>query len=276
MDHSDLSLDSPHGPEGFPGSTGGGSNGEMIRLDNVYKTLGGKPILRGATLAIFPGETRVIIGRSGEGKSVLIKHICGLFRPDAGEVYVDGAEISRLNEHELTPIRRKIGLLFQNAALFDSLNVLHNVGFTLYEERKLPESEIRGRVLETLKMVRLGDILDKMPSELSGGMRKRVGLARAIIQNPKILLYDEPTTGLDPVTSDAINDLIIQLAEDLRVTSVVITHDMVSAFKVATQISMLFEGRFHFTGTPEETRKTGDEIIQQFIQGRSEGPLTNM
>ncbi len=276
MDHSDLSLDSPPRREGDPGPAGAQANGEMIRLDNVYKTLGGKAILRGATLSISPGETRVIIGRSGEGKSVLIKHICGLFRPDTGEVYVDGADISRLNERELTPIRRKIGLLFQNAALFDSLNVLHNVGFTLFEERRLGESEIREKVLETLKMVRLGDILDKMPSELSGGMRKRVGLARAIIQNPKILLYDEPTTGLDPVTSDAINDLIIQLAEELRVTSVVITHDMVSAFKVATQISMLYEGRFHFTGTPGETRETGDAIIQQFIQGRSEGPLTNM
>ncbi len=276
MDHSDLSLDSPPRREGDPGPAGAQANGEMIRLDNVYKTLGGKAILRGATLSISPGETRVIIGRSGEGKSVLIKHICGLFRPDTGEVYVDGADISRLNERELTPIRRKIGLLFQNAALFDSLNVLHNVGFTLFEERRLGESEIREQVLETLRRVRLGDILDKMPSELSGGMRKRVGLARAIIQNPKILLYDEPTTGLDPVTSDAINDLIIQLAEELRVTSVVITHDMVSAFKVATQISMLYEGRFHFTGTPGETRETGDAIIQQFIQGRSEGPLTNM
>ncbi len=272
MDHPNLSLKPSYGspPPSAP------LNGEMILLSNVYKTLGGKPILRGATLSIYPGETRVIIGRSGEGKSVLIKHICGLFQPDAGEVYVDGVEISRLGERALTPIRRKIGLLFQNAALFDSLNVLHNVGFTLYEERKLTEREIREKVLETLKMVRLGDILEKMPSELSGGMRKRVGLARAIIQNPKILLYDEPTTGLDPVTSDAINDLIIKLAEELQVTSVVITHDMVSAFKVASQISMLYEGRFHFTGTPEEIRDTDDEIIQQFIQGRSEGPLTNL
>lgn len=246
----------------------------MIELKNVHKHLGGKDILRGANLDIQPGETRVILGRSGEGKSVLIKHICGLMKPDQGRVIVDGQDITDLGERELTPIRKnKIGLLFQNAALFDSLNVLQNVGFTLFEDG-VPLDEIRERVQKTLRMVRLGDVMDKMPSELSGGMRKRVGLARSIIQNPKILLYDEPTTGLDPVTSDAINDLIISLADELKVTSVVITHDMVSAFKIATQFAMLFEGTFLFSGSPDELRNSENEILQQFIHGKSEGPLT--
>ncbi len=247
----------------------------MVQLKSVYKRLGGKPILKGANFDIEPGETRVVIGRSGEGKSVLIKHICRLMQPDSGEVYVDGEEISTKPETGLHEFRNKIGLLFQYAALFDSLDVLHNVGFTLFEQKQ-PENEIRERVMETLKMVRLGDILDKMPSELSGGMKKRVGLARSIIQNPKILLYDEPTTGLDPVTSDAINDLINQLAETLNLTSVVITHDMVSAFKIASKISMLFQGEIIYTGTAEETQNTDHPIISQFINGRSDGPLSNL
>lgn len=252
------------------------AQGDMIRLVNLSKKLGGKQILRGADLSIDPGETQVIIGRSGEGKSVCIKHVCGLLKPDSGQVYVDGEEISQYGEKELFPVRKKIGLLFQNAALFDSLNVLENVGFALIEEGKLPMDEIKDRVLETLRRVRLGDVLYKMPSELSGGMRKRVGLARAIIREPKILLYDEPTTGLDPVTTDAINDLILQLQEELGVTSVVITHDMATVFKVANKISMLFQGEFIFSGTPEEVRNTDNAIIRQFIEGRSEGPLSNM
>jgi len=248
----------------------------MVRFVDVHKQLGEKQILAGTSLAIAPGETRVIIGRSGEGKSVLIKHICGLLRPDRGAIYVDGENISQLSEGSLYPLRRKVGMLFQYAALFDSLDVLHNVGFALYEEGQLPENEIRDRVMETLRMVRLGDILETMPSELSGGMKKRVGLARAIIQNPKILLYDEPTTGLDPVTACAINELINHLAKELKVTSVVITHDMVSAFSIASQISMLFEGNIIYTGTTEAIRATDNAIIQQFIQGKSEGPLSNL
>lgn len=248
----------------------------MVRLENIYKRLGGKQILAGAYLDIQPGETRVVMGRSGEGKSVLLKHICGLMQPDQGLIYVEGEEISRYNEKQLFDVRRKIGVLFQNAALFDSLNVLQNVGFPLYEEGGYKENEIRDRVVEVLRLVRLGDILDKMPSELSGGMRKRVGLARAIIRKPKIILYDEPTTGLDPVTSDAINDLINSLAHKLNVTSIVITHDMASAFKVATKMAMLFEGKIIFDGTPDEIRASDDELLQQFIQGKSEGPLANM
>jgi len=275
MVHSPVSITEP-APETIPVSSSASPDGLMIQLENLHKTLGGKKILRGATLAITAGETRVIIGRSGEGKSVLIKHICGLLKPDRGSVVVDGEEISGFTETQLVSVRKKIGVLFQNSALFDSMNVLHNVGFALYEKGGLTEKEIRDLVLHVLRMVRLGDILAKMPSELSGGMKKRVGLARAIIQEPKIILYDEPTTGLDPVTSDAINELIQQLAEELRVTSVVITHDMVSAFKIATQFSMLFEGRILYTGTPEEIRATDNEIIQQFIQGKAEGPLSNL
>ncbi len=251
------------------------SNQEMIRMKDLYKVLGGKHILRGANLSIAQGETRVVMGRSGEGKSVLCKHICGLMQPDRGEVYVEGEEISRFNDKQLFPIRKKIGVLFQNAALFDSLNVMQNVGFPLYEA-KCSEEEIKERVQEVLRMVRLGDVLEKMPSELSGGMRKRVGLARAIIQNPKIILYDEPTTGLDPVTSDAINELINHLSRELKVTSVVITHDMVSAFKIGTKMAMLHEGKILFDGTPEEIRETDNELIQQFIQGKSEGPLAEI
>lgn len=252
------------------------SNGYMIRMENVHKRLGGKPILQGSDLLVEPGETRSIIGRSGEGKSVLIKHICGLMKADQGRVVVDGEDITHYKEKDLFRIRKKVGLIFQYAALFDSLNVLKNVGFSLYEERRLKESEIRDIVIHTLRLVKLGDILDKMPSELSGGMRKRVGLARAIVQKPKILLYDEPTSGLDPVTADAINDLIVSLAKELKATSVVITHDMASAFKISSHISMLLNGKVIFTGSPEETKATGNEIVQQFIHGRSEGPLSNM
>lgn len=263
MDHSVSGVNAPS------------TNGSLIRLDKVFKNLGGKQILKGVSLDIHEGETRVIIGRSGEGKSVLIKHICRLMQPDQGEVWVDGDEISKTPERELTGLRRKVGLLFQYAALFDSLDVLHNVGFTLYEQN-VDEDEIIERVRKTLKQVQLGDILYKMPSELSGGMKKRVGLARSIIQNPKILLYDEPTTGLDPVTSEAINDLIIHLAESLNLTSLVITHDMKSAFKIASKISMVFEGEIIYTGTPDEITDCDNAIIRQFINGETEGPLSNL
>jgi phospholipid/cholesterol/gamma-HCH transport system ATP-binding protein len=275
MDHSPVSLEIPQSREisTVPNPL---ANGDMIHLENVYKKLGGKQILTGADMFIAPGETRSVIGRSGEGKSVLIKHICGLMKADEGLVIVDGEDITHYGEQELLLVRKKVGLIFQYAALFDSLNVLKNVGFSLYEERKLKESEIREIVINTLRLVKLGDILDKMPSELSGGMRKRVGLARAVVQKPKVLLYDEPTSGLDPVTSDAINDLIISLAEELHATSVVITHDMSSAFKISTKISMLLKGKVIFTGTPEEMRGTDNAIVQQFIQGNSNGPLDNM
>ncbi len=257
-------------------SSANGSNGDMIRMSGIHKRLGGKQILRGADMFVAPGETRSVIGRSGEGKSVLIKHICGLMKADQGTILVDGEDISDYDEKEMLPIRKKVGLIFQYAALFDSLNVLQNVGFSLFEERELSEKEIREIVIENLRMVQLGDILDKMPSELSGGMRKRVGLARAIINKPKILLYDEPTSGLDPVTSDAINQLMMKLAKELNATSVVITHDMNSAFMISDKISMLLNGEVIYTGSPTEIRNTDNEIVQQFILGKSEGPLNNI
>ncbi|MFH1743360.1 MAG: ABC transporter ATP-binding protein [bacterium] len=254
----------------------GDPDNTMIRVSGLRKELAGRWVLNGVDMSIPQGETHVIIGRSGEGKSVLLKHFCGLFQPDEGKVWIDGQEISRLSEKELYPVRAKIGLLFQGSALFDSLTVKENVGFSLYEHDRIPESEIRKRVLENLEMVRLGNILDKMPSELSGGMRKRVGLARAITKRPKIILYDEPTTGLDPVTADAINDLIIHLSEQLKVSSVVVTHDLASAFKVGDRFSMLFEGKIIYTGTPAEVRDTPNPYIRQFIEGRADGPLTDL
>jgi len=253
---------------------GNETNDTMIRLSGVRKRLAGKWVLNGIDLVIPRGETHVIIGRSGEGKSVLLKHLPGLFQPEEGKIWIDGQEISRLSEKDLYPVRAKVGMLFQGAALFDSLNVKENVGFALYEHDNLTEEEIERRVLENLRMVKLGNILDKMPSELSGGMRKRVGLARAITQNPLIILYDEPTTGLDPVTSDAINDLIIQMAEQLQVTSVVVTHDLASAFKVGDRFSMLHEGRIIYTGSPDDVRTTENAYIRQFIEGKAEGPLS--
>ncbi len=252
----------------------GETNDAMIRVSGVEKRLADKWVLKGVDLSIPAGETHVIIGRSGEGKSVLLKHLCGLFQPDSGKIWIDGEEIASLSEKELYRVRAKIGMLFQGAALFDSLNVKENVGFALYEHQKLSEEEIESRVLRNLQMVKLGNVMDKMPSELSGGMRKRVGLARAITQDPLIILYDEPTTGLDPVTSDAINDLIIQMAEQLKVTSVVVTHDLASAFKIGSRFSMLHGGKVIYTGTPDEVRKTDNTYIRQFIEGKAAGPLT--
>ena len=273
MDHSAISLTHPEASSQAAASQ---ADQRMIRLVDLCKRLGRKQVLDGAHLDITKGETHVVLGRSGEGKSVLLKHIIGLMQPDRGEVWIDGENVTGKSDRDLYPVRKKIGMLFQNAALFDSMTVLHNVGFSLYEEKVESEEEIRKRVQETLEMVRLGDVLEKMPSELSGGMRKRVGLARAIILRPKIILYDEPTTGLDPVTSDAINELIISLSKQLQATSVVITHDMTSAFKIADRFSFLFKGEFIFTGSKDDILNTDDPIIQQFIQGKSEGPLSEV
>ncbi len=245
-----------------------------VEVRGLKKRLGVVDVLQHVNMKIEPGEARVILGRSGEGKSVLLKHLCGLFRADAGEVYIQGVEITRLPERELYKACAKVGMLFQGAALFDSLTVEENVGFTLFEHSTKKRREIREIVAHNLEMVRLKDVMHKMPSELSGGMRKRVGLARVITQEPDIILYDEPTTGLDPVTGDAINDLIVQLAEELNVTSVIVTHDMASAFKIADKISMLLTGKIIFTGTVEETKDTDNAYVHQFVNGLAHGPLT--
>jgi len=240
----------------------------MIRLVDVHKAFGPKEVLRGFTLDVNEGETMVIIGYSGSGKSVAIKHIVGLLEPDAGTAWVDGLEVPKLSRPELYALRANIGYVFQFAALFDSLSIGENVAMGLRKEGKLAEREIQERVSEALGLVDLPDVETKMPSELSGGMRKRVGIARAIARRPKYILYDEPTTGLDPVTSAVIDRLMVRMREKLGVTSIVITHDMRSAYTVGSRIAMLFEGTCRQVGTVEEIQKTRDPIVRQFIDGK--------
>lgn len=239
----------------------------MIEIIDLHKSFNGHPVLRGVNLQIHKGEAHVIIGRSGCGKSVLLKHIIGLLRPDKGDVVVDGLTLSRLKRREMYRVRRKIGMLFQNSALFDSMTVEENIALGVREHRMFPEAEIRDRVAELLKMVGLPGIQHMYPAELSGGMRKRVALARALMMQPEYVLYDEPTTGLDPIMADSINELMIRINEAMGVTSVVVTHDMASAYKVGDKMSMLEEGKVIFTGTPEEIQASDNPIIQQFIRG---------
>ncbi|UCD35092.1 MAG: ABC transporter ATP-binding protein [Nitrospiraceae bacterium] len=245
----------------------------MIELRDVHKSFGENHILRGVTLRVERGESIVVIGGSGSGKSVLLKHIIGLLEPDRGSVLIDSADLSRMDEDGLHEVRKKFGMLFQSAALFDSMKVWENVGFSLKRHTRMNDSEIRDVAVRKLGMVGLVGIEDVMPSQLSGGMRKRVGLARAIAMEPEILLYDEPTTGLDPIMADAINDLIIKMRETLHVTSVTITHDMKSAYKIADTIAMLYNGVIIARGTPAEIRNTSDPVVSQFIEGRAEGPI---
>jgi phospholipid/cholesterol/gamma-HCH transport system ATP-binding protein len=244
-----------------------------IKLSDVHKAFGQKQVLRGVNLDIYTNETIVIIGQSGSGKSVLLKHIIGIMKPDRGHIYVDGQDITRLSEEELMKLSRKFGMLFQGAALFDSLTVAENVAFGLRRHTNLSEEEIQQVVKASLERVGLRGVENLLPYELSGGMKKRVGLARAIAYNPEIILYDEPTTGLDPIRADAINELILQLKKDLCVTSVVITHDMNSTYKIADRIAMLYEGRIIEVGTPEEIRHSPNPVVQQFINGRATGPI---
>lgn len=241
----------------------------MIKIEGLWKSFDGNGVLRGLDLEIRDGETIVIIGQSGGGKSVLLKHLCGLLKPEKGRVLVDGADIVPLGEVALTPIRKQFGFLFQGAALFDSMTLYDNVAFPLREERRA-ESEVHQRVEEALKIVDLLQAQDKKPAELSGGMRKRAGLARAVVANPKYVLYDEPTTGLDPIRADSINELILRLHDQLHVTGVAVTHDMVSAYKIADRIAMLHEGCIHMVGTPKEIQATQDPIVRQFITGISD------
>lgn len=246
----------------------------MIEIVNLSKSFNGKPVLKKLNLTIQGGETLVIIGRSGCGKSVLLKHIIGLMRPESGQVLIDGEDVTKARGRELERIRLKFGMLFQGAGLFDSLSVGENVGFSLWEHTTLEDASIEARVREALEMVGLTGIEEMKPSELSGGMRKRVGLARAIIRNPQIILYDEPTTGVDPIMGDAINDLILELHDKLKITSVAVTHDMISAYKIATRIAMLYEGKIIEIGTPEEIRNTKNPVVRQFITGAATGPIT--
>ena len=246
----------------------------MIEITNLHKHFGSLQVLRGVNLTVNQGESMTVIGGSGSGKSVLIKHIIGLLFPDKGQVKVSGQVLNDLDEHRLNELRKKFGMLFQGAALFDSLAVWENVGFGLKQHTKLSDREIRAIATEKLALVGLKEVEDKMPVDLSGGMRKRVGLARAIAMDAEIILYDEPTTGLDPITADAINDLIVDLRKKLGVTSVAITHDMHSAYKISDRIAMLYKGEIQEIGTPDEIRNTTNPIVKQFITGSAVGPIT--
>jgi phospholipid/cholesterol/gamma-HCH transport system ATP-binding protein len=242
----------------------------MIEVRNLEKSFGGQKVLDGVSFRIEKGESVVIIGRSGGGKSVLLKHLIALLKPDAGEVRIEGEDIVPLDERQLLRVRHKFGMLFQGAALFDSMTVAENIAFALRRERSLPEEQIAERVATVLEMVDLPGTEDKNPSELSGGMRKRVGLARAIVYQPEIVLYDEPTTGLDPIVSDSIDKLILRVRDRLHVTSVVVTHDMRSAGRLGQKILMLHDKRIYVTGTANEIFTSQDPVVRQFVEGVSE------
>jgi len=239
----------------------------MIQFADLHKAFDGKPVLAGVTLDVQDGETMVIIGYSGTGKSVALKHVVGLLQPDAGDVIVDGRPVSTLDRAELYGLRREIGFVFQFAALFDSMTVADNVALGL-RRRGLSDDEIAERVRDALALVDLTGTEDRMPAELSGGMRKRVGIARAIALRPRYLLYDEPTTGLDPVTSAVMDQLMVRTREHLGVTGIVVTHDMRSAYAVGDRIAMLYEGRIRQVGPVAEIQQTGDPVVRQFIEGR--------
>lgn len=245
------------------------SSEPIIRLDSVSKSFGALKVLRGVNLSLRQGETTVILGESGSGKSVLLKHIVALLRPDAGEVHLHGQRIDNLSERELVPLRAHFGFLFQNSALFDSFTVAQNVGFPLVEHAHKSRKEVEGIVRDKLRMVGLDGVQAKRPAELSGGQRKRVALARAIAMDPEVILYDEPTTGLDPPRADVINELIVKLRNEIGATGVVVTHDMTSAFKVADRIVMLYEGNLIFDGTAAEIKATPDQRVRRFIEGRA-------
>lgn len=238
----------------------------MIQVIDLCKSFGNNKVLDGADLEIKTGETMVVIGGSGVGKSVLIKHVIGLLKPDSGKVLVDGVEVGKLNGQEMDKLRRKFGMLFQYAALFDSLTVGENVGFALTQHTNWTPGKILEKVKEKLEMVGLPGVENMMPSELSGGMKKRVGLARAISMEPEILLYDEPTTGLDPIMADVINHLIVEMSRKLHCTSVVITHDMVSANKIADRIAMLYNGKIIEVGTPDQIMFSQNPKVREFVE----------
>jgi len=247
--------------------------GPIISMRDLRKSFGGQVVLDGLDLDIGTCESLVIIGRSGCGKSVLLKHITGLISPDSGSIRFMDEEITSFSRKKLFEMRMHFGMLFQGAALFDSLTVGENVGLPLVKHTEKTEEEIGELVEQKLGLVGMKGIQGKYPAELSGGMKKRVGLARALIMDPDVVLYDEPTTGLDPIMADVINELIPRLQKELNITSVVVTHDIKSAYKVGDRLAMLHDGRIIYSGTPEETAETDDEMVRQFIEGRAQGPI---
>lgn len=246
----------------------------MIEIKNIYRNFNSHRVLNGLSLDITKGETKVIIGRSGCGKSVLLKHIVGVLKPESGRIIIDGKDLSEISAKELNSLRMRMAMVFQGGALFDSLSVGENVGFTLYEYSKLSPKEIEEQVEEALCNVELCGIQKLMPSELSGGMKKRVAIARALCVKPEVILYDEPTTGVDPITAGSINELIRSLHDKLKVTSIVVTHDMKSAYRIADKIAMLYQGKIIAEGTSEEIQGTTHPVVYQFINGLAQGPIT--
>ena len=242
---------------------------ESIVVENLVQTIGGQEILRGFSLKVYEGETLVLLGRSGGGKSVFLRHLIGLMQPVSGSIVVGGRDIIALKEREMAPVRRSMGMLFQNGALFDSMSVADNVAFPLRERGETDEAVVKTKVEGALQMVDLDGQQKKMPVNLSGGMRKRVALARALVNEPRCMLYDEPTAGLDPIVADSIDLLIRRLQRKLGVTSIVVTHDMKSAFTIADHVALLHEGRCYFYGTCEQLRDSTDPVIRDFVQGRS-------
>ncbi|MGZ7031930.1 MAG: ABC transporter ATP-binding protein [Thermoanaerobaculia bacterium] len=249
-------------------------NGTVISLQHINKSFSGKEVLKDMSIDVHRGESVVIVGGSGSGKSVTLKHIIGLMQPDSGHVYVDGQDLCCMKGAELNRFRRRFGMSFQEGALFDSMSVFENIAFPLRRHTKMSDAEIRWRVDECLNEVHLEGVQSKRPSELSGGMRRRVGFARAISLQPEILLFDEPTTGLDPVISDVVAELIVEMDEKLHTTTVTITHDMKVAFKIADRVAMLYQGHIIEDGSPTEFQASTNPMVRQFIEGRASGPLT--
>ena len=245
----------------------------IIGIRGLRKSFGPKLVLDSLDLDIARGETIVVIGRSGCGKSVLLKHITGLVRPDAGEILFEGEDMTRFDRKKLFQMRMRFGMLFQSSALFDSMTVGENVALPLRKHSNLGEDEIMRVVGGKLELVGLTGVQDQYPAEMSGGMKKRIGLARAVAMDPQVVLYDEPTTGLDPIMADVINELIRTLQRELKVTSVVVTHDIKSAYRVGDRIAMLHEGRIIYSGAPDAVRESDDPVIRQFVEGRAEGPI---
>ena len=245
----------------------------MIKITDLKKSFNSKKVLDGVNLDIEKGKITVIIGRSGEGKSVLIKHIIGLLKPDSGQIVLDGQDITKMTERELNEVRRRFGMLFQGAALFDSLTVGENVAFPLREHAGMPEADLKEVIKEKLRLVGLKNVENMMPADLSGGMKKRVGLARAVAMDPEIVLFDEPTTGLDPIMSDNVATLILDTQRDLKTTYIVITHDISLTYKIADKVAMLHEGKIVEQGDVEYVKSSVNPILRQFVEGRAEGPI---